>query len=572
MPASRTTEGLLSELVRDGVCSELDSHFARALTRIGDDHRAEMVLAAALAHRQTRQGHTCLPLAETPERILGPEAVDAQRWPSTQRWRDVLRSSALVGGDDRRAPFVLDSHDRLYLRRFWALERSVAKHLRERFGRSKDRVRDDAWILERMDEWLDPRTTDEQRAAVSIAVQHSCALISGQPGTGKTSAIVSALALIIEDWQSHRREAPRISLLAPTGKAAARLSNAVQRGKASLRAPERVLDAIPSEASTIHRALGAREGGRGFRFTADRPLLADVVVVDEASMVDLALMHALLEALPDDADLILIGDPDQLASVEAGSVFADICEVARSDEALPAAWLTTQHRYEASSGIAQLAEAVRQGDTEAVLSLFAATGHTDLSFLPTDALSDAVAQSQLRFETILDGRDRTAQLEALGAGQVLCAHRHGPLSTGAINDQIGRRWSGHVVPVIVERNRYELDLYNGDVGLLDEGDGRAFFLGSGPEARTVPESLLPPHDLAFAISIHKSQGSEFDEVTLVLPDEDSPLLSRELFYTGVTRAKERVVVIGSEATLRRTLARDGRRTTGLKDALLRADA
>lgn len=543
---------LLAELVQAGLCSEFDACFARGLGRIADDSRTEVLLTAALAHRATRDGHTCLSLS----RVMGiaEDAALGATLPAQLRLEEAIRTSTLFGEHGTQTPLVIDDSGMIYLRRYYALERSVAAQLGRRFSaRAPDAV-DQAWLTSAFEAHLRPQATQEQRHAVSLALQHNATLISGGPGTGKTSSIVDVLAVYAAYRTRLGQDAPQVLLLAPTGKAAARLGRAVPH----------------YETATIHRALGARQGGKSFRYDANRPLVADMVVVDEASMVDLALMHALLEALPDHARLLLVGDPDQLSSVEAGCVFRDICAAAKQDGRLPATWLTEQHRYAQSRGIADLAQAVRDQDPDRAHSVLSNRSQEQVRMLPLSSADDVSTEARANFSALIDSGSREEALAGLGRNQLLCVHRSGPFSTRAFNDQAAR-YFGDLVPIIIERNRHELDLYNGDVGLLDRRTEEALFSDASSKVRTIARSLLPAHDLAFAITVHKSQGSEFDQVSIVLPPNDSPLLTRELLYTGLTRAKHRVTIVGSNAVLADAIRRDGTRQTGLMDALLAGD-
>jgi exodeoxyribonuclease V alpha subunit len=432
-------------------------------------------------------------------------------------------------------------------------------------------------------------------------------VISGGPGTGKTSTVVKILALLVEQALARapaatvRRaaELPRMLLLAPTGKAAARLSEAIKRAKGALQATAEVRAAIPDEASTIHRALGTIGGhAQRFRHHRDAPLAADVIVVDEASMVDLALMARLLEAVPAGARVILLGDKDQLASVEAGAVLGDICGAGLDRSATGAiaasiALLTRSYRYGADSGIGKLAAAINHAQPERALELLRDPDIRDVSLvdyapggaLPVELYSAAVAG----FRPLLEASDAAAKLRALDRFAVLCAHRRGPHGQLAINRAIeaGLREAGLVPagseryagrPVIVTQNDYQARLFNGEVGVLlrdpqaavdGNAAGRLVAQFTAPDGglRSIPAARLPPHESAYALSVHKSQGSEFDEVAVVLPPDASPVLSRELLYTAVTRARERVTVYGSAQIVTLCVERTVRRASGLRDAL-----
>ena len=562
-------QALVRALRTAGLLSDFDIRFAEALCRIANEPSPQAQLAVAMANRQARAGHTCFSLSEDPRAAI--EGADLSvRWPSPQDWKE-LDASLLLASSKSDSPLVRDEHGRVFLRRYWALEQSVASQLSRRL---LDRDTDATDDIEReLGELLGSRLTPEQRDAIALSLREPCTLISGGPGTGKTFTVVGTLALYIQNALGRGQAPPKILVMAPTGKAAARLSESLRRNRDLLACSDDVRSAIPTEAVTIHRALGARRRGRGFAYDADRPLSADMVVIDEASMIDLALMDALLKAVPPSAKLVMLGDPDQLSSVEAGSVFADLCDFAGTTGAIPIARLTTVHRYESGSGIARLAEAVRKQSAEEALALLKDKQVEDVHLMSASELPTVQRNAARSLQAVLQSETVELQLEALKANQVLCAHRRGPSGAQSFNVAVLRHltrlqgFSPGIEPIIIERNDHDLELYNGDVGLLRRDQEAAFFTGAQGQARHVPQALLPQHDLAFAISIHKSQGSEFGEVTVVLPEEDSPLMTRELLYTAITRAKERVHMVSTEASLRRAIERHGRRQSGLEDAL-----
>jgi exodeoxyribonuclease V alpha subunit len=431
---------------------------------------------------------------------------------------------------------------------------------------------------------------DLQRAAARTAASRRLCVISGGPGTGKTSTVVKILALLAEPRVRVAGPPLRALLLAPTGKAAMRLTEAIRRAKDAIPCSDAVRAAIPEEASTIHRALGSIDGS-STRFRHDRahPLRADVVLVDEASMVDLALMARLVEAVPDDARLVLLGDKDQLASVEAGAVLGELCDAAQHracDPGLAASTvaLTTSYRYGAKSGIEALAQAINRGDAARALAIL---DDPDLPDVARVAPGEVALSALLRaaavagFRHYLDERDPAARLRALERFRILCAHRHGPYGVVNANAEleaalIDEGWLRRDValaylgrPVIVTRNDYQLQLFNGDVGTIVEQDGKrlAFFVAPDGTPRLLSPARLPPHETVFAMTVHKSQGSEFDDVAVLLGDRPSPLLSRELLYTAVTRARRRVTLHTTAEVVAAAIARPTERASGLCDAL-----
>jgi exodeoxyribonuclease V alpha subunit len=597
----------LDELQARGAISKLDRSFARAMARLGQEQRHEVLLAAALASRELARGAVCLDLSAF---VSGPEgagdlAEDAGVWPSLDRWLELLRDSPLVqaaGGDVATAPFVLDPRGRLYLRRHWDDEQCVAREIVHRAQEPAFESASAPALRESIERLLPtPRTEngsetraemraetreepDWPQAAATVAATRRLCVITGGPGTGKTTTAARVLAVLVEQRLRQGAPAPRIALAAPTGKAAARLAEAIARAKADMACGEEVRAAIPDEAATLHRLL--RLGSRRLQPSSPATRLAlEVVLVDEASMVDLALMARLVKALPSEACLILLGDSDQLASVEAGSVFADLCgpRVQQGDTAPIRDCVVTlrrSHRYGEQSGIGVLAEAVRTGDVDRAIEVLRAPDFPDVELVEPE--TGRPLGSRLREESLSGYRpfamaeEPLAQLQALDRFRVLCAVRRGPFGSMAANRSIdawlveagllpeplrGNTAEAPGRPFLVTRNAPQIGLYNGDVGVRG-GSSRAFF-----EGRAVALSRLPPHEPVFAMSVHKSQGSEFDEVALVLPDRPLPLLTRELVYTGITRARSRVVVHAPREVLASAILQRVTRASGLRDTL-----
>jgi exodeoxyribonuclease V alpha subunit len=607
-----------------GILSPLDEHFARAMVRIGGDAREEVLLAAAMSSQRVSNGHVCLDLPRLTEMPVlcneDGEPVAERPWPPLTPWIEVLRSSPLVGDEGMVTPFVLDGAGRLYLRRYWEHETRLATALRERATQVEAGV-DAAWLRQTLERLFpgtgsDVERTDWQRIAALLAWQRRLCMISGGPGTGKTFTVVKILALLAEEAMHAGRRPPRISLVAPTGKAAARLAESIRHAKGMLSCSDAARRAIPEDAATIHRCLGSTRSSTRFRHDARNPLVTDVVLVDEASMVDLALMSRLVAALPSRARLILLGDQDQLASVEAGAVLGDICNTGAArrysralveqvmqlagdrlplhPDAPPATgiWdcivqLTHNYRYGAESGIGRLAHAINAGDAEAALQILESADYPDVARVEpgqSEGLGGPLCRAvSAGFRPYLTVREPLTQLAALGKFRVLCAHRHGPTGVERANQQIeavlaaadlirpsSPTYAGR--PVMVTRNDYQLELFNGDVGIIvddPEGTGGklALFSGTGGAVRRLSPSRLPPHETVFAMTVHKSQGSEFDEVAVLLPIHLSPVVSRELLYTAVTRARRTVTIYATREVIRQAIARRVERASGLRDLL-----
>ncbi|MEJ5125742.1 exodeoxyribonuclease V subunit alpha [Comamonas sp. MYb21] len=671
-----------------------------------------VLLAAALASHQLGRGHVCLDLQATLDNSrfalsLPPDTV-AQGSGATEptplplpsellaqvnllQWQSALQASALVAAPGKPSqggtPLVLQG-DRLYLRRYWQYEQDVAQAIGQRITASQHlrqgrSAAQDAMLRQALDQLFPPAgdqiadLPDWQKMACALAASSAFSIITGGPGTGKTTTVVKLLALLQSMALQQNGRPLRICLAAPTGKAAARLSEsivqALQRlGDAQLPAvppapgsgeARSLKPLIPSDAQTLHRLLGSRPDSRHFRHDAQHPLALDVLVVDEASMVDLEMMAALLSALPAQARLVLLGDKDQLASVEAGAVLGELCaqserglywhETAQwlqqvTGQQVPAelqdmagkpldqavAMLRVSHRFHADSGIGQLAGVVNAGRRKAIKPLLKA-GYPDLAaYAVPDLTHSSLAQLVLdgggkRFVDSAAKRDAgpvgyghylhvlrempanpspealnpwaLRLLKAHGEFQVLCALRSGPWGVEGLNERIAQllahreliaQSSGWYAgrPVLVTRNDYSLKLMNGDIGItvqmpagqaLDAGGGSGAAVAQGAlrvvfatseGLRWVLPSRLQAVETVYAMTIHKSQGSEFSHAAVVLPPSLSPIMTRELVYTGLTRAKRWLTVVagGSSnfAVLEEATERQVRRSSGLRQGEL----
>ncbi len=563
----------------------LPGHLAAALGALAPqrDSWVEQLLADCV--RALYDGDVCLHPGSRADRPADAEAR--------------LRASALVGAPGEVAPLILD-HGWLYLARYQQFEQRLAEQLLARarppagFDPQRARTAIDHVF------GPPPATHDGQRLAAASALASSFAIISGGPGTGKTTTVTRLMAALVE---LGGQPPLRLRLAAPTGKAAARMSESIRQQKARLPLPPALLEQLPDSAQTLHRLLGVQPNGGGFRHHAGRPLDLDVLVIDEASMVDLALLARVVDALPPDARLILLGDKDQLDAVEAGSVFPALCAgrgldadtramlttVAGQtppDGPLPAsrlghavAVLTHSHRFGADSAIGQLARDIHTGNGEAVASRLAAApapgGDDALSAgNGTPAALERIAADGYRayLACVRHGDEPAAVLAAFDRFRVLSAHRDGPDGVTQLNTRIERalhlpadrpQYAGR--PVIVRENDYALGLFNGDIGILLETPAglRAHFAEADGGVRHLSPARLPAHDTAFAMTVHKSQGSEFDRVLCVLPPADSPLATRALFYTAVTRARHAVCVWGDPAAARAAVAHVPTRQSGL---------
>ena len=472
-------------------------------------------------------------------------------------------------------PLVLDEVGRLFLARYYEHEQRLARAVSRLL---QMRTPTDASIPERLTAGLD----EDQARALTSVLAGGLTIVSGGPGTGKTSTVVRILAALLERAQAECRPFPRVLLLAPTGKAAARLSESIASAKRRLDASDEIKAALPDEGSTIHRALGVLPQSRTrFRHGVARPLDADVVVVDEASMVDLALMRHLAEALPVGASLVLLGDRDQLASVDAGNVLAELCDALESDPIRARGamcQLTHTHRFGAP-GLSSLAAAARAGDAARVRDVLeseaAGVTLTVCSQPKEDRLLRALVLGA--FRRVTTAPDVATALARLGEFRILCAHRTGPHGAATLNESVrqllgenrlvpdGREYyRGR--PILITETDPVLELHNGDVGVVWSSDDAApsvVFNRPGRQPLQIAPAHLPGHESAFAMTIHKSQGSEFDHVAVVLPPAESPLATRELLYTAITRARARVTLFGDPVALDVGLGRRTQRASGL---------
>lgn len=609
-----TPRACLAALRDAGHLTDLDVHLADLLTRLARGDTTALLYAAALASHRTGEGHVCADLAAVAGGPLLEGAPGAPVTPPLAAWTAALRATAVVGGPGDDAPLVLDAAGRLYLRRYWAYERELADELAARAAAPVEAV-DEPRLRAAAATLLpsDPTAPvpDWQRVAAVTAVLRRLCVISGGPGTGKTSTVVRFLALLAASAGGARLQ---VELAAPTGKAAARLEEAVRAGRATL--PPALQAAIPVQASTVHRLLGARRDSPQVAYGRARHLTADVVVVDEASMVDLALMAKLVRALRPEARLVLLGDKDQLASVEAGAVLGDLCGDApgfSSDFAARVGGLVGEpvppgdgaagsplcdavvllrhsRRFAPTSGIARLAAAVNAGAGDEALSILTA-GHADVGWRPLTgprAIREPLAAVAadgfgVYLDRVRSGAPPAEVFAAFGAFRVLCAHRAGAAGVEAANRLIEDALAAARVvrpvaswyvgrPVMVTRNDHLLRIYNGDVGIVlpdPEDATRELVAFAGPDGATrwVSPARLPAHETVYATTVHKSQGSEFERVILLLPPEPSRVVTRELLYTAITRARARVEVWGPEAVVRAAVATRVARSSGLRDAL-----
>ncbi len=533
------------------------------------DNKALAFAVQILSH-QVRQGDVCLLLANYAGR-----QIEGYRLPDLAAWLAVLDSSSAVGKPGALTPLILENNQRLYFQRYWLYEQQLATALRDRVNQSSADPQatisvDEKTLIQLL---ADQRLSEQQHQAIAHAIHSPLSIITGGPGTGKTTTIAGLLKIFY-----HCNPDTRIALAAPTGKAATQMQQAIS---ASIK-----LSSQHVSASTIHRLLGYRPNRVNFRHHAENPLPYDVVIVDEASMIDLALMSKLVTAVSPNARLILLGDADQLVSVETGAVFGELCRNSE-DSLLKHCILRLQHSYRFAqvAGISQLADAVNNGDSDIALQLLDSQQFPEVTRIALEmALLDQSLIQHLsqRFETNAEPLQR---LQANNQFQLLCAHRKGRWGVEELNQLIenllrkhnlvsGQGPYYHGKPIIISRNNYQLNLFNGDIGVLvhsQSGELKAYFSTPDNGIRELSPARLPTNLTAWALTVHQSQGSEFDHVLLVLPEELSPVLSRELIYTAITRARKSIRIMGSRDVLEQAITARTNRQSGILDKL-RTDA
>ncbi|NTV49095.1 MAG: exodeoxyribonuclease V subunit alpha [Geobacteraceae bacterium] len=559
--------------------SKLDTHFADFIVRI-DQHPCDgLWWGAALASYSAGRGHSCFNLYDLLDGAALPSLRTVQK-PLPQDIRllqESLRSCDTVGAPGEYTPLVLDKAGRLYLHRCWRYEQLVAAGI---LSRSRPLITNETVLDAALDLYF-PQVGDSvdlQRSAARMALTHRFSVISGGPGTGKTATVARILALLLDVERDSR---PEIVLAAPTGKAAMRLHQSILFAAERLDLADGIRSCMPVGVSTIHRLLGVQNRKGGFRHNRDNRLSCDIMVVDEASMVDLQLMASLMEALRDDARIILLGDRNQLASVAAGAVLADICDCA-GQAAVPVTQLVKSYRFGDESGIAALSQRINNGEGTSALELLKSGRFSDIYWrqLPTGREFEGVFSTAARsgYSGYAGAKTPAEALAELGSFKVLSPLRSGPygienLNRLCLNALVPERKNDPnnfcPMPVMISGNNYELGLFNGDTGVLMESEGTQAVWFENPEGglRHLSTLRMPPGETAFALTVHKSQGSEFDRVIFILPDHLSEALSRELLYTAVTRARQSIEIWGTEDIFRQTVERRTIRKSGLQDRL-----
>lgn len=598
------------------IFSNLDIHFARFIHRIDNSEIDELFLTAALVSNYNRQGHICLDLKGLSEKhLFDDDNGNPVVCPTLKTWQEKLQQSTVVGRPGEFKPLILDKYSNLYLYRYWDYQDKLAGAIKARLDNIAEGI-DFEMIKKSLDQFFPAPSDSEvdwQRIAAFTSFVKKFCVISGGPGTGKTTTITKIIAFLQDQNQSLPL---KIALATPTGKAAARLQEAIKITKARLNCSPAIKNLIPEETATIHRLLGTIPNSPYFRYNAEHPLPIDVMIIDEASMVDLALMSKLVQALPAHCRLILVGDKDQLASVEAGAVLGDICDTGNPHSysrqflqqihaissvqctSLPVEpseagiqdciiELKKSYRFARHSGISAVSQAVNKGDGGQAAQLLRCEECPDVRWIslpPPNQLAVQMKNSIIQgFKDYLNVADPFRVFQFFDQFRILCALREGPYGVKTMNAMVEnilkaeklidpqKSWY-HGRPIMITSNNYNLQLFNGDIGMalkdpLANDDIRVFFISPDGSIKKFHPMRLPAHETVYALTVHKSQGSEFDHVMLLLPDRDSPVLTRELIYTAITRARKKVEIWGIEPIFKTAVSRRIKRTSGLRDAL-----
>jgi exodeoxyribonuclease V alpha subunit len=555
------------------------SQFTAFMLKLDETNNPAVAEAATVLIEQVQQGRIAIPVKEIDD---------------SPAWLEKLMQSRVVGLADEFTPMIVDS-GHIYIHRYWDYQKRLLNEINTR-TQFTSVLTDSQSLHQTLNELFPPdrEETDWQKFAAASALLKPFLIISGGPGTGKTTTVTKILKLLVQKhYQNHDYE-PRIILAAPTGKAAMRMQESIRD------AADEALNTLLDDASTIHRVLGYIPNQINFRHNKQNPLSTDIVIIDEASMIDLALFTKLIEAIPEQAHLILLGDKDQLASVETGSVFNDLCANADNpfsenrikqilnldnDSTSPSinehiVVLQKSYRFTADSGIGHLAKAVNNKDAQTSLNLLTDESYPDIQQVAVSALKTHFQQYHLHpwqgyFNAVKNKADLDEIYQAFLQFRILTALRMGSTGSETINQHIEQHLQRQFFkgqspwyegrPIMITQNNYQTGLFNGDIGIMledQQGDLKTWFQTLDGNWQSYPISRLPAHETAWAMTIHKSQGSEFEHVLMILPDAETPVLNRELIYTGLTRAKSSLKLATSAETL----------VTGLKQQQMQSTA
>ncbi len=578
----------IHSLYNQGIVSDLDVYFARFVATFSECADDNVWLGALLVSYFTHQGHTCIDLstqAETNFPPLAASGISTLRYPTLTTWISSLQNCNAVGRPSDYTPLVLDKY-RLYLYRYWNYEQQLVANLRTRLHQPPPKV-DWGWLQDGLARLFPDPANGVLKNAAQTALRHHFCVISGGPGTGKAMTLIKMIALLLE-----QNPQLNIALVAPSAKMARQLQNILTEMTPLLNCVPAIKAALPQEVYTLQGLLGNSDASAVFS-SFRHPLPYDVVVVVEASRLDLAWMTRLALAIPLEARWILLGDIDQVGDKEAGTVLRDIGRMMMTQEetnrtSLPRSesfvFLPDNDGFGIHNGLRQLATAVKYGRSEQALQILKSDQYPEVSWhhlrifeaLPS-SLTDLLVTKFVAYFAAEKPENILSQLSKFG---LLCVLRHGPYGVESINRQIEQKLSSRNLlptsyhhhysgrPLLMTRQDETLKLDRGERGMIlrhpaHSQELQAFFLSPDGAVRILWPPRLPEHETAYAMTIYNSQGQQFDEVFLLLPDPISPLLTRELIYTAITRAHHRLSIWGTEAVFKAAISQQITRMSGL---------
>lgn len=591
----------LEKLLSKDVISVLELEFVRFLKQIEPEVKQDVLLAAAACIFAQQKGHVCLDFSDWKDEYLFDDSKSEIKLTDSLKkdWNEALQESSLVSSGNELQPLVVEG-SRLYLHRYWKYEEELCAWMKQkaavRFELEDEHKKALQSVLPPAKDLFE---VNWQHVAVQLSFLKDLLVISGGPGTGKTFTVLNIIAA---QAQAHSKQDFRIALAAPTGKAARRLSESIERGKKNINSEDLSGINIPDSALTVHKLLGSDFRGSTFKFNEKNHLPYDLVVVDEASMLDINMWVRLIRAIGPKTKLIVLGDKDQLASVEAGSILGDICggentfseAVASSIRELQGIdipvgdstsaindcilFLTKSYRFGKNSGIQKFAEAVNASDADLAISVLKDDRLDGLSWVEPDSMAIEEVFKTFVYEHYQSYSQlpEEQRLAASHKKKILCALRKGPFGVEYMNERAERlirrneklldtrEWyDGRIV--MATRNDSLLKVRNGEIGIYQKKGEVIEFEGDRPVR--VSAARLKDYEPAFALTIHKSQGSEFDETVIILPNQVNTILSKEILYTAVTRARLNTLIIVKEEILRRIIERTVSRKSGVKQKI-----
>jgi len=545
--------------------SDLDYYFAKSMAKAFDEDNPIVLSSCALVSKSLFEGHICININEMAGsvRTIMETSSERVKFPDKKIWIKALQNSSIVS-DMIQTPLVLDADNRLYFSKYYDIQKRLANNIIQRaFSKPSDQNETDIDAMLDLHFTENSKNTSPQKNAVKNIIFNQFTIVSGGPGTGKTH--VTAIIKKVLQTLAKKQEAkePVILSVAPTGKAASKMD----------------------QGHTIHSVLKPLKDRPGFYYNKKNLLQADVIIIDEASMIDILLLTRLLEAVPLTAKVILLGDKHQLSSIQAGMVFSDICSVKGLSSNI--FLLEYNFRSKGKSGIEKLSKAINENDAKMLETLMTCGNYPDIVFenfqdknLESGHIKEFVEKYILEgYQSFMDADTLGGALNTLDDFKILCAHNLGTYGTLQVNHvcenilRSKKNFDIQKIPfkkiIMVKTNDYKKGLFNGDTGIVYEkkGENNAFFKGRDESITQYRSSDLPGYDTAFAITIHKSQGSEFNTVLLMIPDKLSRVITRQLLYTGVTRAKTRVIIVGNIEILKKAISLSVDRNSGLSMCL-----